>query len=128
MIWGDKRDEIFRQKIITEYEDRLDRLLEYQLSHKTELKIQKRLKKHREKILYFMNSPDMPYHNNSSERAIRQAKVKQKVSGGFRSEAGAESYAIILSVIETCKKQQLDVFESLQKIIQGKPLAFQVAE
>lgn len=128
VIWEDGQSEGFGGQIREEYKEKLDKLLSCELNKMTEKKLQKRLRKHREKVLYFMNSPDMPYENNSSERAIRQAKVKQKVSGGFRSAAGAERYAIILSVIETCKKQKLDIFESIQKVILGQPLAFQVAE
>jgi transposase len=128
IIWEEINNQEMKENIRERYEKGLDKLLEIELNHITEKKLQKRLRKHREKILYFMNSPDMPSHNNSSEQAIRQAKIKQKVSGGFRSEAGAKRYAIILSVIETCKKQNLDIFESIQKVITGQPLNFQGAE
>ena len=49
-----------------------------------------------------------------SERAIRMAKVKQKISGGFRSKRGAERHAVLLSIIETAKKQGLNILETIQ--------------
>ena len=49
-----------------------------------------------------------------AERAIRMAKVKQKISGGFRSKRGAERHAVLLSIIETPKKQGLNILETIQ--------------
>ncbi len=66
---------------------------------------QKRLRKWRNAIFTFLYHPDVPFDNNGSERAIRNIKIKQKVSGGFRSERGATIFAIIRSAIDTCIKQ-----------------------
>jgi transposase len=67
-----------------------------------------------------MTTPDVPPDNNGSERAIRNAKVKQKVSGGYRSYRGAERQALLLSVIETAKKQGLSVLETIQRLVAGR--------
>ncbi len=56
----------------------------------------------------------MPFDNNGSERAIRNIKVKQKVSGGFRSDRGATIFAIIRSTIDTWIKRSADVFDMLK--------------
>ena len=69
----------------------------------------------------------MPYHNNTSEQAIRMAKIKDKISYGFRSKNGAERFAVLLSIIETCKKQGLDIFTSIKKLVLTEPLHFQWA-
>jgi len=61
---------------------------------------QKRLRKRKNQVFNFLFCPDVPYDNNGSERAIRNLKVKQKVSGGFRSDRGAEIFAILRSVIQ----------------------------
>jgi len=53
------------------------------------LAFQKRLRKWRGAIFTFFYHPDVPFDNNGSERAIRNIKVKQKVSGGFRTVRGA---------------------------------------
>ncbi len=50
---------------------------------------------------------------NGSERAIRNVKVKQKVAGGFRSETGANAFAIIRSVIDIWINGDANVFDSL---------------
>ena len=78
------------------------------------LRLQKRRIKHQRSILLFMSDPNIPFHNNSSERAIRMAKVKQKISGGFRSKRGAERHAVLLSMSETAKKQGLNILEAIQ--------------
>jgi transposase len=120
-IWTEGFRTETRNRVITEYATRFANLLAIPLSSTKEVAtLQKRFRKHREKILHFMKFPEMPFHNNSSEQAIRTAKIHQKISGGFRSEAGAIRHADILSVIETCRKQGLDVLDSLRKICLGE--------
>ena len=60
--------------------------------------------------------PNIPPDNNGSERAIRNIKVKQKVSGFFKSVQGAKDYVVIRSIIDTATKVHLPVFASLVKI------------
>ena len=79
----------------------------------------KSLKKARDKIFTFLLYPNVPPDNNGSERAIRNIKVKQKVSGQFKSEDGADCYANIRSIIDTSRKQGLNEFEVLQDVIAG---------
>tara|TARA_R110001583_G_scaffold48651_2_gene152382 strand:+ start:2177 stop:2371 length:195 start_codon:yes stop_codon:yes gene_type:complete len=64
----------------------------------------------------------VPPDNNASERAIRNVKVKQKVSGQFKTEDGAQVYAIIRSVTDTCIKNGqniLDAFKTIAKLQPG---------
>ena len=75
---------------------------------------QKRLKKRRHQVFNFLFYPDVPYDNNGSERAIRNVKVKQKVSGSFRSERGAEIFAVLRSVVDTIIKKGGNPFESIR--------------
>ena len=79
--------------------------------------LQKRLRKNRKSVFTFLFYPEVPFDNNGSERSIRNIKVKQKVSGSFRSERGAEIFAIIRSVIDTMVKREVDVFENLKFIL-----------
>ena len=72
-----------------------------------------------------MDYGDVPPDNNSTEQAIRQSKVKMKVSGGFRSEQGARNYAILLSIIETCKKQHLNILQAIQDMLRGVDISAQ---
>ncbi|MBI3293225.1 MAG: IS66 family transposase [Deltaproteobacteria bacterium] len=123
-IWADGFDTTLRGKIVARYERELETLIGRPATGNVAQRIQKRMRKHQEKILYFMHDSDTPFHNNSSERAIRNAKLHKKISGGFRSEHGARRHAILLSVIETCKKRKMDILVSLRLLFQGK-LSFQ---
>lgn len=116
-------DTKLRERIIQDYQKQLVTLLSWNLSGKESKKFQKRLIKHQDKLLHFMGDPDVPPDNNGSERAIRNAKIKQKVSGGFRSEAGATRHATLLSVIETAKKQDINVLGVIQQLMRGEEVA-----
>lgn len=98
--------------------DKLKRLLRQFISKK-EIKsrtLQKKLKNKIECIFLFLFHSYIPPDNNGSERAIRNIKVKQKVSGFFKSVQGAKDYVVIRSIIDTATKAGLPVFASLVKI------------
>jgi transposase len=72
-----------------------------------------RLSTRKEDVLRFLTDPDVPFTNNQAEQDARMMKVKQKISGGFRSEEGANTFVTIRSVISTAKKQGWSVLETL---------------
>jgi hypothetical protein len=76
----------------------------------------KRMIKHTDKVFTFLNHPNVPPDNNGSERAIRNVKVKQKVSGQFKTGDGAIRYATFRSIIDTLNKQGKNIHEALVKI------------
>jgi transposase len=119
-IWADDFEADRRESIIDIYHQQLKQYIQQPLTSKDAIRLQKRFLKHKDKILYFITTPDVPPDNNGSERAIRNAKVKQKVSGGYRSHRGAERQATLLSVIETAKKQGLNVLEVIQQLVRGE--------
>lgn len=80
------------------------------------LTLKKRLKKLSDSIWIFLKNPLVPPDNNGSERAIRNVKVKQKVSGQFKSTQGAIQFAIIRSVLDTIIKNDAKCFNSLSDI------------
>ncbi len=127
IIWQADFNHALRTRIILEYQDKLEQLINQAISGKETTRLQKRFKKHQTKIFYFMHDPDTPWHNNSSEQAIRNSKLHQKISGCFRSIKGAKRRSVILSIIETCKKRNLNILDSLQRIYQGQ-FSFVVAE
>jgi|SRR5579872_274636 len=67
-------------------------------------------------VLLFLYQQDVPFTNNLAERDIRMAKLQQKVSGGHRTFNGAQSFAIIRSLISTAQKQAKNIFETLCSI------------
>ncbi len=106
-----------------ELEGALTDLLRHQLPDKDKLaiRLQKKLRKINHHILCFLHYKDVPPDNNGSERAIRNLKVKQKVSGGFRSIDGADGFAVMRSVIDTTIKAGNDVFYALKLIANISP-------
>jgi len=59
--------------------------------------------------------------DNQAERDIRRRNLEQKVSGGFRSEDGAQDFATIRSYLSTLRKQSLDTDQALVMTFQGNP-------
>ena len=76
----------------------------------------KRMIKHTDKVFTFLYHDNVPADNNGSERAIRNVKVKQKVSGQFKTADGAHQYAVCRSIIDTANKQDKKVHEVLVQI------------
>ncbi len=76
----------------------------------------KRLRKYDQYLFTFLKVMEVPPDNNASEQAIRNVKVKLKVSGLFRTEEGASQYAIIRSVIDSALKNKSNVFNVLSLV------------
>ena len=72
-----------------------------------------RLSTRKDDVLRFLTDPRVPFTNNLAEQAARRMKLRQKISGGFRSEQGARDFAVIRSLIATAKKQGWNIIDTL---------------
>lgn len=78
-----------------------------------------RLRDYKEDVLRCLYNEAVPFTNNEAERAIRMMKVKQKVSGGFRSMEGAHCFATTRSFFSTAAKQKLNILQSIREVFSG---------
>jgi transposase len=80
-----------------------------------------RLRDHRDAVLAFIRYPHVPFDNNLAERDLRMMKVKQKISGGFRTWAGAEVFAAIRTYLSTARKQGLAMLQAIRLALLDTP-------
>lgn len=83
-----------------------------------------RLRDHKEAVLMFMMEKDVPFDNNLAERDIRMIRVQQKVSGTFRSHAGARAFCRIRSFISSTRKQGYKAFQAILDTLNGRCLIY----
>jgi transposase len=72
-----------------------------------------RLSNRKHDVLRFLTDPAVPFTNNLAEQDGRMMKLRQKISGGFRSEDGAKDFAVIRSVLSTARKQGWNLLQTL---------------
>ena len=81
-----------------------------------------RFRRHADAVLRFLDDFDVPFTNNEAERAVRMPKVKQKISGCFRSFEGAQHFCVIRSVLDSLRKQGHSMLTVLQRAFAGTPI------
>jgi transposase len=85
-------------------------------------KLQRRYRKHYDSLFVFLHRDDVEPTNNSSERDLRNSVIHDKVTGGYRSERGAEQGAIMATILTTARKLGQNLYERLCSIAGPSPL------
>lgn len=86
------------------------------------------LEKHKHLFLKFIKQKQIPFDNNQAERDLRMVKVKQKISGCFRTNNFAQYFARIRGYISTLKKNDENVLLNIQNAFENKPFMPALAE
>jgi transposase len=94
----------------------------FRVKQSTAFNLLRRLREYADAVLLFIRDPDVPFTNNLGERAVRMPKVKQKISGCFRTLEGADNFCVIRSCLDTFKKQGHSMLDVLQRAFHGDPI------
>lgn len=124
MRLGKRRSQIAEghyRRQVEQLEQQLDGLLKQYPNNPDSQRLHERYRKHRGHLLVFLQRSDVPPTNNASEQALRNSVIYRKVTGGFRSPAGAQRYAHLVSILETARRQQRSFLDVLAVLLAGQP-------
>jgi hypothetical protein len=114
--YRDKPDE----KVKEELEKEFDRLFSKKTGYD---ELDKRIALTREKkeeLLLVLKFPEIPLHNNPAELALREGVVKRKISNGTRSDDGKAAWENMMSIMDTCRKHGISLFDYIKDIFSRK--------
>ena len=109
-------------------EDLMDAALQSYPNHENSQRLWRRYNKHRQNLFVFLYRDHVPPTNNASEQALRNSVIYRKVSGGFRTEWGASLYTDVISILESARRQGLNLFEALASLLAGQPTFSPIGE
>lgn len=105
---------------------RLDDLIAADWRHRDVQRLCKRLRRHRDDLLTFLDTPGVPFDNNAAERAIRPAVIIRKNSYANRSERGADTQAVLMSIYRTLKQRGHHPLNTIVKAIETRLITGQL--
>jgi transposase len=116
-----RRREALRDTTLVQYradlDRRLDRILALPRHGEAAEKLRRRIARDRAHLFVFITDRAVPATNNVSERALRPSVIFRKVTNGFRSEWGAQTYAAFRSVVSTAKLSKRSVLDELRSVL-----------
>lgn len=81
----------------------------------------RRLDDYQHDVLRFATDFTVPFDNNQAERDIPMVKLQQKISGGWRSETGADAFLTVRSYLSTVRKHHRGALDVLRDLFTGNP-------
>jgi transposase len=111
-----------RARYRTRLNKNLDQIIALQPENPHSKRLRKRYAKIRDSLFTFLIYPEAPPDNNGSERELRPMATYRKVTGGFRSNWGADLYAAVRSVIGTAKRNAVSPYNAIINTIRGTPV------
>jgi transposase len=115
----EKADSDLRIRLYEEYTEQLMDLTERPRVNAENARFAKHLHNHTAAWFTFLMDPAIPATNHRAEQALKTPIVNRKVWGGNRTDAGAEAQAITCSVLQTCKKKAVNVFQFVGNAFRG---------
>ena len=115
-----RKDDNITLRKIKVLKTKMKKLLGESLTHLDEEfeSFKKGILKVKDYLFTFLSNPLVPYDNNASERGVRKIKIKQKVSGCFRTDGGADDFAKLHSIAETAMKNGNSKFNAILAVVQ----------
>jgi transposase len=98
----------------------LDAIMALTPANRHDQRLRRRYGRVRDHLLTFLDHPEVTADNNSSERALRPTATYRKVTGGFRSNWGADLFAAVRSAIGTAARRGLGAYQAIQQTLRGQ--------
>jgi transposase len=99
----------------------MDRLLAGVYTDPDNARLAKRLRKHRASLFTFLYRSEVEGTNNRAERELRPAVIARKLSAGNRTPAGAETHAVLASILRTCRRQGKAIVQTMADLLRHGP-------
>jgi hypothetical protein len=114
----------YREKSNEKVKEELEKEFDKLFSKKTGYdELDKRIaltKEKKEELLLVLKFPEILLHNNPAELALREGVVKRKISNGTRSDDGKAAWENMMSIMDTCRKHGISLFDYVKDIFSGK--------
>jgi transposase len=114
--WGQIDDKLYASRV-QRLQTRLDQLADADYDEPHAKRIAKRMRKFKTELTAFLREKDLDGTNNAAERAIRPVVVARKISGGSRSDNGAEAFATLASLLRTAGQQGKKLLETIKALL-----------
>lgn len=114
--YRDKPDEKVKEELEKQFDELFSTITGY-------AELDKRIalsKEKKEELLIVLKFPEIPLHNNPAELALREGVVKRKISNGTRSEDGKAAWENMMSIMDTCRKHGISLYDYIKDIFSGK--------